>query len=501
MVKNTLILILPFLFLIGCGEEEKIPDTETIEATLQVAPTVLSFSEEGGNASIAIESNSTWRIEYNTSLWARPSIQTTKGNATITITADENPSTEQRSMTMNVTVEGIDDIEITINQKEREPDPVEPEKPDSIDPDDTGMRDLTSVELSQLMGVGWNLGNSLEAISVNGDILSGGESSWGNPVVTKTLIDGIKAAGFSTIRLPVSWSHKFDDQDTYKINWAWKQRVEEVVNYALDNDMYVMINIHWDGGWMNHPNYDQQDAINERLALMWQQIAVFFRDYDDRLLFAGTNEVHTENDFGTPTEEEYTVQNSFNQTFVNTVRATGGRNTFRHLVVQGYNTNIDHTRNFFTIPTDPTDDRLFVEVHFYDPYNFTLDEGESANPLWGADFSDRPNEIDNWGQEDWVDTVFGQMKSSFVDQGYPVILGEYGALLRESPSGATYEEHVQARNSYLHYTTKTAVQNGLIPVYWDNGPTGNNTFGLFNRQTGEQVHTDAIEAIITGGAD
>src|SRR5690606_33120968 len=157
-----------------------------------------------------------------------------------------------------------------------------------------------------------------------------------------------------------SYSHMLENQETYKIRDDWKLRVEEVVNYVLENDMYAMINIHWDGGWMNQPTYANQEEINEKLAALWNQVALHFRDYDDHLLFAGTNEVHIANNYGTPTAENAAVQNSFNQTFVDVVRSTGGRNTYRHLVVQGYNTNIEHTVNQLTIPVDYIDDLLMV---------------------------------------------------------------------------------------------------------------------------------------------
>src|SRR5690606_33567511 len=176
---------------------------------------------------------------------------------------------------------------------------------------------------------------SLEAI--------GGETAWRNPLVTQQLINSVKAAGFDTLRVPVACS-KFSDAENFVIESSWMDRVEEVLNYGLNADMYVIVNIYWYIGCMQ-PTYAQQNYVNNRLAIMWEQIANRFRDYDDRLLFAGTNEVMVEGDYGTPTEEYYTVQNSFNQTFVTTVRATGGRNATRHLVVQGFNTNIDHTVN------------------------------------------------------------------------------------------------------------------------------------------------------------
>ncbi|UII24605.1 glycoside hydrolase family 5 protein [Fulvivirga maritima] len=367
----------------------------------------------------------------------------------------------------------------------------------SIPPDNTGMRNLTSVEFTDLMGIGWNVGNSLEAIYLNGDQLSGNETSWGNPVINRQLIDSVKAAGFTTVRIPVSWSHMLADENTFEIKESWLQRVEEVAQYVLDNDMYAIINVHWDGGWMNKPFNENKEEINDKLAVFWEQIAVYFRDYDDHLLFAGTNEVHIQDNYDPPTAENAEVQNSFNQTFVTTVRATGGRNVYRQLIVQSYNTNINHAADHMTLPEDETADRLMVEVHFYDPYEFALEENGSTT-LWGSSHNGEAGHAD-WGDEAWVDQQFEKMKTNFVDKGYGVILGEFGSLLKTEPVNSTYAEHVASRNYYLNYVTSTALENDMVPVYWDNGHTGNLGFGLFDRSNGHQEHAEAIEAIISAG--
>lgn len=338
---------------------------------------------------------------------------------------------------------------------------------------------VTSVELTRLMGIGWNVGNSLDAV--------GGETNWGNPLITQQLINSVKAAGFKTIRLPVAWS-KFSNAQNFVIQTAWMDRVEQVVNYALNADMYVVMNIHWDGGWMQ-PTYAQQNYVNNRLNIMWTQIANRFKNYDDRLLFAGTNEVMVDGDYGTPTVEYYTVQNSFNQTFVDTVRATGGKNATRHLVVQGFNTNIDHTVNFAVIPVDTVNDRLMMEVHYYDPYNFTLNTNSNITQ-WGS-IATNPNATETWANEAYTNAQFQKMKTHFVDRGVGVILGEYGVVSRLNVSG-----HVTYRNYWNEYITKSAYDRGLVPIYWDNGYSGDGGFALFNRNTGAQLEPVLIQAIV-----
>ena len=358
-----------------------------------------------------------------------------------------------------------------------------PAMADSIPPDHTDMRDISSYALSQEMVPGWNLGNSLEAI--------GGETAWGNPKVTQRLIDSVKAAGFKSVRIPVAWS-RFTDQASYTIDPLWLNRVEDVVNYVLSAGMYAMINEHWDNGWII-PTNDQQEEVNKRLAAMWRQIAVRFRDYDDYLIFAGTNEVHV--DYNAPTSEYYTVQNGYNQTFVNAVRSTGGRNTYRYLAVQGYNTNIDYTNRFFVMPADAQQSRLLVEVHYYDPYNFTINSSSTITQ-WGKNATD-PARTETWANEAWADAQFKKMKIKFIDKGFGVLLGEYGVQARLNlGSTARNQEHAAYRLYWMQYITRSLERHGLVPMYWDNGPTGNNSMGLFNRATGAQVYRDIIKAIV-----
>jgi endoglucanase len=356
---------------------------------------------------------------------------------------------------------------------------------DSIAADTTGMRNLTSLQISKEMVPGWNVGNSLEAI--------GGETAWGNPLITQTLIDSIKAAGFKSVRIPVAWSNGMDTS-TFAISPTLLLRVDEVVNYVLNNDMYAIINIHWDGGWMQ-PTYAKQDYVKNRLAALWEQIAVNFRDYDDHVIFAGTNEVMVSGDYGTPTKEYYTVQNGFNQTFVTTVRSTGGRNVYRHLAVQGFNTNINNTVSYFAAPNDVVANRLMIEVHYYDPYDFTINASSSLIQ-WGKAATD-PSQTQTWANETYVDAQFQKMRTKFIDKGYAVILGEYGVIARLSlGSDALNALQAKCRRYYVEYVTGSMVRHGLMPVIWDNGYTGNNGLGLFNRSTGAQVYREIIKSII-----
>lgn len=469
------LLLIALVYLVSCSKKGA-----SIE--LSLSSSTEHFAAEGGTKEINVISNGQW--SYNdTSWWCSVTASATNGNGKLSLLVQPNTNSNERTTILSVTAGSIVK-EIKIIQSGKVVPPVTPGIPDSIAPDQTGMRNLNSVDLAKEMKLGWNVGNSLEAV--------GGETAWGNPKITQRLIDSIKAAGFNAVRIPVAWS-RFSNAATFEIDTAWMGRVEEVVNYVVKNNMYAIVNIHWDNGWMQ-PTYTRQEYVNNRLSVMWRQIAIRFRKYDDRLLFAGTNEVMVDGDYSTPKPEYYTVQNSFNQTFVSTIRSTGGRNAYRHLVVQGFNTNIDHTISFFKTPVDVIANRLMVEVHYYDPYNFTLNENTSITQ-WGKNATD-PSKTETWANEAYADGQFFKMKTKFIDNGYAVILGEYAAMARLNlGSAAANAEYAGYRKYYIEYITKSAVDHGLIPFYWDSGYTGDKGSGIFDRSTGAAMYPDIIKAI------
>ena len=357
---------------------------------------------------------------------------------------------------------------------------------DSIPPDHSGMRDLSSVEVAKELIPGWNIGNTLEA--------TGGETAWGNPAVTQQLIDSLHAAGFHAIRIPVAWTNFMDTSNhAYPISPALLDRVEQVVNYVLKDSMYVLLNEHWDGGWMQ-PTLEQQDYVNNRLALMWKQIGIRFRDYGDHLIFAGMNEVMVNGDYGAPKPAYLRVQNSYLQTFVTTVRSTGGRNAYRYLAVQGFNTNIAYTTTGLIIPTDVTPSRLMVEVHYYDPYNFTLNTGSGSTTQWGNNATIK---TDIWANEAYADGQFRSLKTKFIDKGYGVLLGEYGVVARLNLGSAELNaSYAGYRRYYTQYITRSMERNGVVPFWWDAGSTANYGTGLFTRSTGAKAYPEIIRSII-----
>ncbi len=309
-------------------------------------------------------------------------------------------------------------------------------------PDDGAVREeLTALEATRLMGNGINLGNTMEACdSTRGNYAltpSEYETSWGQPVTTREMLLGMKEAGFDTVRIPVAWmtnasAMPFGMKD-YTLDEAYLARVREIVDYARSAGMYVIINDHWDGGWwgmFGSENPDTAAFAMEAYRGMWRQIAEYFRDYSDYVIFESANEElgarFDENspcysrDSVTsflPDNERYALTNRVNQAFVDTVRETGGNNARRFLLIAGYGTNIRDTfDNRFKMPSDTAKNKLMVSVHYYDPWSYCGATSASGATLWGkaADF-------------DAMYKTLSQM-SKFTAQGYGVVIGEYGAL-------------------------------------------------------------------------
>jgi endoglucanase len=359
---------------------------------------------------------------------------------------------------------------------------------DSIAPDQTNMSTLSATDFAKGMTAGWNVGNSLEAGNTTNGAFVPSETSWGNPLISQALIDAVKAAGFNAIRLPVSWSLFTGDTSKFIIDTNRLARVQQVVDYAINDGLYVVMNEHWDGGWLQ-PLAADSAYCDRRLKAIWKQVAIRFRDYGDHLLFAGTNEVMVTNDYNAPTAENLASQNGFNQVFVSTVRSTGGRNAYRYLVVQGFNTNIAYSVTGFKTPKDPSSNRLFLEYHFYDPYDFTINTGNTTATEWGN--SAPAAKTAGWGNETYVDTILARMKTTFGNKGIPMIMGEYGTILKNTSDNPQYRQY------WTQYVTGDASKDGIVPFYWDNGSTGLQGMGLFDRNTGADLFPSIVQAIIS----
>ncbi len=367
--------------------------------------------------------------------------------------------------------------------------------------------------ITEELGAGWNLGNTLEANSGG----TPNETVWGNPAASQEIIDMVADAGFNTIRIPVSYLSKINDADGYKIEEAWLDRVKEVVDYCYKKDLYVIINVHGDGynsvqgGWLL-VNGGDQDYIKEKYEAVWKQIAEKFADYDEHLIFESMNEVF-DGEYTDPTPERYANLVAYNQVFVDTVRATGSNNTHRWLLVPGWNTNINYTCDDygFEMPTDEKntagENRLMVSVHCYDPWDYCGTENDKTF-LWGVRGQEivEVNKADirnkaTWGEEDHIEEQMNKLKTTFVDNGFPVIIGEYGCIDKTTANAGIPNQIAENRVYYNGFLAGTAASMGITPVYWDNGHNGKYGFALFNRTTLEQTQPEIISAIVTAVKD
>ncbi|GAA0570448.1 hypothetical protein GCM10010172_63600 [Paractinoplanes ferrugineus] len=359
---------------------------------------------------------------------------------------------------------------------------------------------LTASQLVADMGAGWNLGNQLEA-NANG-IPS--ETAWGNPVITQALINRVKASGFKTIRIPVSYLGNIGAGPGYTVNSAWLNRIAEVVNYAYNQGLYVVVNMHGDGyksvngSWLICDAADQT-TVKDKYQKVWQQVATKFQSYNDHLVLESMNE-EFDGQYGNPTSPCYSNINAYNQIFVDTVRKTGGNNAARWLLIPGWNTNIEYTTgNYgFVLPTDrnrsssipSNEQRLMISVHYYDPWDFAGQEDGNITQ-WGS-AAKNPAKKSTWGQEDYMDTTMKKVYDTFVTRGYPVFVGEYGSIDKTTydSSNNTY------RANYAKALVSTAKKYGAATAYWDNGYNGQHGFGLFDRSSLTVTQQGIITAII-----
>ena len=365
---------------------------------------------------------------------------------------------------------------------------------------------LNQSQITAAMGAGWNLGNQLEA-AVGG---TPSEINWGNPVINENLIKAVKKAGFSSIRIPVSYLSKIGSAPNYTIDSSWLNRVQEVVDMCIDNDLYAIINIHGDGyttidgGWLLCAGYDQT-TIKAKYKACWQQIATRFKGYDEHLIFESMNE-EFDGTYGNPGATAYANINAYNQIFVDTVRQTGGNNAKRWLLLPGWNTNIDYTAgNYgFVLPTDnyrsseiPSGEkRIMISVHYYDPWDFCGQE-DGNKTQWGS-VANNSSKVPSWGDESYMRSQFKKMYDKFVAQGYPVVIGEYGSIDKSNYDS----NNAKCREEFARKVCYYSDMYGLIPVYWDNGYNGQYGFGLFNRSTYQVTQQRIINAImeIYGGS-
>lgn len=477
MKKNYLYLFFIALAAIvqGCKDDEIVKGAVFSLSRDGQEITDFTFGYGQGHVMVTLASNTDWTLTSDQSWCKLSNVSGVPTNEQyIKITYERN--TEEQARKASITMNAGGNIKQYIVTQASKFDAVYPE----------GM-EQDAIETAKAIAIGWNLGNTLEAPS--------GEETWGAPPTTPAIINKVKELGFNAVRIPCAWNQpQYLEADGKTIKADWMNHVKEIVNYCIDADMYAIVNIHWDGGWQDQScdasilSADSIAKVEAKVYDFWSQIATAFRDYDGRLLFAGANEPAVAN------REDMAVLHRYEQAFVNAVRETGGNNTYRNLIVQGPDTNIDKTYDWFDLPEDPTPARLMVEVHYYTPYNFCINDpssdlAQSMTYFWGepyeqyaVEYMDGKFDYDN--QESYVHDQMNKMKTKFVDQGVPIIIGEFGVSYREfekDPLLENYENYekilanidmLQAKceeseGYFLGYVAEQAKNYGAVPFLWD----------------------------------
>lgn len=454
------------------------------------APSPLLRIDSGVPVIDALEGSAEYHftIEANTlptvscsELWVEVSDPVVEGNLyKYIVSISENYFSKERSATVSFSVEDLL-VSIAVSQSAST----------------TPISAVKAVDVVKLMSAGINIGNTLEAI--------GGETAWGQPKINDSYIKGLKDAGFNAVRIPCSWNQYLDTKGEYGENTIkadWMERVTQVVDMVISNDMFAILNAHWDGGWLeDNISASVNDKINKKQYDIWKQIAVNFKDYDSHLLFAGMNEPnHSKSE---QTEETTNTMRIYQQTFVDAVRNTGGNNVSRILIVQGPSTDINASVEYYqTLPTDPAGDGyMLMEVHYYDPYQFTLMEDDASWGkvffFWGKDnlIAGHERNTGDYGDEAYLEKQMKKMFDNYVSKGYPVIIGEYAASIKsQSKYGMTDDEYANHKASVAFFdgcVAKYAKQNGCVPFLWECGET-------FNRNDGTVKEQAVVDAIIKG---
>ncbi|MDR0222821.1 MAG: cellulase family glycosylhydrolase [Oscillospiraceae bacterium] len=364
-------------------------------------------------------------------------------------------------------------------------------------------RDITAEKLVSEIKIGWNLGNSLDATDFGEGWMSSDlsvaklETAWSNPAVTKANIDAVKAAGFSAVRIPVSWFKAAGGAPNYTIRADWMARVTEVVDYAVANDMYVILNIHHEEyhgyGKTDRLRFDGTEAqITESLNAyrkIWEQIADNFKTYDEKLIFEGLNEprvIGSKEEWSGGTAKQREILNRYYPVFVDAVRKSGGNNDKRFLMITTYGASTTATAvNGLVLPKDTAANKLIVSIHAYVPYTFCYDPDSGSTTKWSAS-----NSADTKAIQDALQPAYDK----FIAKGVPVIIGEFGVV---------HKNNASARAAWAEYYVSYANSKGFRCFLWDNGVTsvdyeGAELFGFLNRKTNKFAFTGVIDALMRG---
>jgi endoglucanase len=363
--------------------------------------------------------------------------------------------------------------------------PEKPKGPENPEIPPSTFNDISAAELVAKIKLGWNLGNTLDAHDLDwlgpNPSVSAIETAWGNPVTTKANIDALKEAGFNGIRIPVTWTNATDSN--LNIRTDWMARGKNIANYAVRNDMYIIINTHHDEGVIKFKGSEMEES-KKAFKKLWEQIADAFKDYNEKLIFEGLNEPRTpgsEAEWNGGTPEERANINILQQIFVDTVRASGGNNPRRMLMITGYAASIEQVAlNAIVLPNDPLNEKnkLIISIHSYQPYNFALNTNTAYN-TWN-----KSNSSDTSPITDPIDFAYNK----FASKGTPVIIGEFGAMNKNNEA---------VRAEWAKFYVEYARNKGMPCFWWDNGKVSGDgeLFGLLNRTTNNFTYPQMVSAM------
>lgn len=505
-------VFLAILIVVSCKKNELPPAKLTLSNTTEVIP------DGGGTVALTFTSNAAWNIDTTGLGWLH--LSQTSGNSgdiAINLTAAKNSSGSTRSVLLNVSSGNGQSRRITVMQDAR----IYPSYNTSPKaPDATGMGSTAS-QIAGNITYGWNFYNTMEA--------PGSETGWGNPPITQQMFDLIKSTGVNAVRIPVRYdgdathpSH-FINMKTMQIDPVWLARIKEVVQYGINDNMYVTINIHYDPGCKL--TGAQQDSANAKHKAIWEQVATTMRDFDEHLMFASANEPDATDAAASTTLMRY------HQTFINAVRSTGGKNANRVLVIQGPSTSIDLLNQYVNsanvykevpIPVDPTPHKMMYEFHYYSPSQFCILGGsDSTIPqdaswgkelyFWGTNFHTKNSlfldrNCTPANEEPYVDSIMHTVKVRFADKGIPLFMGEYAPNYHAARLTGYPADSILALKSSTHFVAYLAQQakaNGVIPFLWA---------GIFDRRgkdgvpqgptvVGDTATMNAVKIGVNAGVD
>ncbi len=461
MKKRIISLLCSFAVLLSfssCGNKsESVPEVTAVEissemtskseTTNEATTTVTTETEVSTTAATTAETTITTSATEEATTTAAITTETTTTFATTTTTTAASAVTTAATTTSADTTKATTAATTSAKDTNRK------------NPSSTKLSDMTTMEIVKDMGIGINLGNTYESfgewLKQWGDgTPESYETAWGSPVITEKMIKGYADEGFGVLRVPVAWSNLMGDN--YTISKEYADEIIEVVDWALKYDLYVIINLHYDGGWMENFPTDKENCM-KKYKHIWEQVSDIFKDYDERLIFESQNEELGWSSVWNPyggTEgkaESYALVNEINQVFVDIIRSSGGNNKNRHLLISGYNTGINWTcDSLFEMPDDPSG-RCAVSVHYYTPSTFAI---LTEDTDWGKAAS-------TWGtaaEFDELITNMDMLEKSFVDKGIPVIIGEYGC--------PTLNKDPESVRLFISSVCKEAYTRDMCPVLW-----------------------------------